>query len=129
MIWHIRSFVLELILWICLEKKVQRLEPFKKKSWFCKVFPKSEYAKIQKKFRDFYFIVRIEIIINSANSPNHDACVGVIVKNSPVLCTFWIPVNAGIMTVGNEKHNPKSSRSKFLAVVASVCKIEQKEKI
>lgn len=53
--------------------------------------------------------------------PNHEACVGVMCKNSLALFTLSWPVSAGITIVANATASPKSSRRKFLAVLARIC--------
>lgn len=40
-------------------------------------------------------------------------------KNSSRLWSFGRPVKAGIITVGNDMHSPKSNKSRFLIDVAT----------
>lgn len=51
--------------------------------------------------------------------PSHEACVGVKVIASCALCSFGIPVNAGIIIAGNAFANPMSKRSMFFTVTAT----------
>lgn len=51
--------------------------------------------------------------------PIHEACAGVIESGSPRLCSFTMPVSAGIMITGNVPLKPISNSSKFSAVVAA----------
>lgn len=58
--------------------------------------------------------------------PIHDAWTGVIDRNSSRLCSFWMPVSAGIIMKGNDMHKPTWKSRIFFTVVATTYAIKRR---
>lgn len=91
---------------------------------YCKVLKKMSFhwfslLKIQ--LKPLHLVYKLSASESWDYALSHDACIGVICRDSFGLVLLLRPVNAAINIVGNEIDAPTSNRRNIITVVVRIC--------